>query len=125
MKKIGDKFTKDTKKVISLAEINEEATTSRRVFPSDYQLLREMAFKEDKTITQILDDVFEFIKPKVDGSGLSFLPEVNDKTKSSTHKAVRLSVEFNDYLNKLSENVEKLSSKKLLSACLLFYIKNR
>lgn len=125
MKKIGDKFTKDSKKVISLTEVNEEATTSRRVFPNDYKALREMAFNEEKTITQILDDVYEFIKPKVKGSGLSFLPEVNDKTKSSTHKAVRLSVEFNDYLNELSKNVEKISSKKLLSACLLFYIKNR
>jgi hypothetical protein len=108
----------------------EEATTSRRVFPSDHKLLRRMAFEEEKTITQVLDEVFAFVKTKIELEGLKILPEVNDTSKSSTHKAVRLSVDFNDFLNEQSENsgneeIGKISSKKLLSACLLFYINNR
>lgn len=128
MKDLGDKFNKKKPtKQVTISTGQDENTTSRRVYPKDYKNLREMAFIKETNITQVLDEIYDFVKPIIEESGTYLIPEIKDDTKSTQHKAVRISNDFNVYLNELvkKHTTDGRSAKQLLSGCLKYYIENK
>ena len=127
MRGLGENFNnKKPTKQVTIPTVQDENTTSRRVYPKDHRVLRELAFKNETNITQILEEVYHFVKPIIDQSGSYIIPEITDATKSSQHKAVRISNEFNDYLNDLSKKhkTDGRTVKQFLSVCLKYYVDN-
>lgn len=119
MRQLSNKFT--TQKKVNVFEGIEEETTSRRIYREDYELLRSLAFYEEKTINEVLFEVLNFVRPVLKAERYDELPFVDRPYKVvDSHKAVRIKVEDNELLAVYAKR-QNMSIKRLISSCIKYY----
>lgn len=102
---------------------NEVVTQPRRIFPEDHEALRVLAFKKNNSFLNVLNDIYKFAKKQLEYKDISYYNSfLKYETPSIQHKSVRISNEFNEFLN--SHATKENSAKFLLSAMIQDYIKS-
>lgn len=99
----------------------EEETTSRRIYKHDYELLRKLAYFEEKTINEVLVEVLDLIRPILEEGRYNDLPMVDRPYKIvDSHKAVRIKVDENEMLA-IHAKRQSMSIKLLISSCIKYF----
>lgn len=119
MRQLSSNFK--TQQKVNVFEGMEEETTSRRIYREDYELLRKLAYFEEKTINVVLVEVLDLIRPILEEGRYDELPFVDRPYKViDSHKAVRIKVEDNELLAVHAKR-QNLSMKRLISSCIKYY----
>lgn len=123
MKKLDDVFKKDKEKKSSILskkiKANNDLSVPRKIYNSDYEIIREFAFKNRLTLLEVTEYLYEFIK---DGSSGIKKADVenhinvmeDDEFERENLKSIRTSSNLFKVLRKISEE-KNITLRHLLS----------
>ncbi len=104
-KEISALFTKN---------VESEETVPRKIFESDYEFIRNYAFRKNIKMLEATEIIHKKIRDEVESKSPSIINIDGDLLDGAKEKSMRLSVEFINYLKYLS-NETRIPMKFIIS----------